>query len=124
VKTSSINLKHIVFALFIATQIILAAAVSHAQPYQTINTQNSIVGDDLSRTVTTIQGSFNGPVIMFAAGHGFGSAMFSTAQLMTSASVTINFKQEYGHVDYMFGNNHLHELEHPILTWLIQKPFK
>ena len=69
-------------------------------------------------------GSFSGPVIMFAGGHGFGSAMFSTAQLMTSASVTLNFKQEYGHVDYMFSNNHLQELEHPIFTWLLQKPFK
>ena len=75
-------------------------------------------------TFTNNLGSFNGPVIMFAGGHGFGSAMFSTAQLMTSASMTINFKQEYGHVDYMFSNDHLHELEHPILTWLIQKPFK
>lgn len=75
-------------------------------------------------TFTNNLGSFSGPVIMFAGGHGFGSAMFSTAQLMTSASVTINFKQEYGHVDYMFSNNHLHELEHPILTWLLQKPFK
>jgi len=75
-------------------------------------------------TFTNNLSSFNGPVIMFAGGHGFGSAMFSTAQLMTSASVTINFKQEYGHVDYMFSTNHLHELEHPILTWLLQKPFK
>ena len=75
-------------------------------------------------TFTNNLGSFTGPVIMFAGGHGFGSAMFSTAQQMTSASVTINFKQEYGHVDYMFSTNHLHELEHPILTWLIQKPFK
>jgi pimeloyl-ACP methyl ester carboxylesterase len=69
-------------------------------------------------------GSFTGPVIMFVGGHGFGSAMFSTAQQMTSASVTINFKQEYGHVDYMFSTKHLHELEHPILTWLIQEAFK
>jgi pimeloyl-ACP methyl ester carboxylesterase len=68
--------------------------------------------------------NFNGPVIMFAGGHGFGSAMFATAQLMTSASVTINFEQEYGHVDYVFSNNHLHELEHPILSWLLKKPFK
>jgi len=75
-------------------------------------------------TYTNNLGSFNGPVIMFAGGHGFGPAMFSTAQLMTSASLTINFKQEYGHVDYMFSNNHLQELEHPILTWLIQNPFK
>lgn len=75
-------------------------------------------------TFTNNLGSFNGPVIMFAAGHGFGSAMFSTAQLMTSAAVTINFEQEYGHVDYMFSNDHLHELEHPIYTWLLKKAFK
>lgn len=75
-------------------------------------------------TFTNNLGSFNGPVIMFAAGHGFGSAMLSTAQLMTSASVTINFEQEYGHVDYVFSNNHLHELEHPIYTWLLKKPLK
>ena len=63
-------------------------------------------------------------MIVFAAGHGFGSAMFSTAQLMTSAAVTINFEQEYGHVDYMFSDNHQHELEHPIYKWLLKKPFK
>lgn len=75
-------------------------------------------------TFTDNLGSFNGPVIMFAGGHGFGSAMFSTAQLMTSADVTIKFKPEYGHVDYMFSNKHTQELEHPILTWLLQNPFK
>jgi pimeloyl-ACP methyl ester carboxylesterase len=75
-------------------------------------------------TFTNNLGSFTGPVIMFAAGHGFGSAMFSTAQLMTSADVTINFKAEYGHVDYMFSNKHQQELEHPILSWLLQNPFK
>ena len=75
-------------------------------------------------TYTNNLGSFTGPVIMFAAGHGFGSAMFSTAQLLTSADVTINFKAEYGHVDYMFSNKHAQELEHPILTWLLQNPFK
>ena len=75
-------------------------------------------------TFTNNLGSFHGPVIMFAGGHGFGSAMFSTAQLMTSANVTINSNQEYGHVDYMFAKDHLHDLEHPIHTWLLQKPFK
>jgi len=39
---------------------------------------------------------------------------------MTSADVTIKFKPEYGHVDYMFSNKHTQELEHPILTWLLQ----
>lgn len=69
-------------------------------------------------------GSFMGPVIMFSAGHGFGSAMFDTAQLMTSADVSINSRADYGHVDYMFSENHLHELEHPIFNWLLQKPLK
>ena len=69
-------------------------------------------------------GSFSGPVIMFAGGHGFGSAMFATAQLMTSANVTINFKPDYGHVDYPFAEKHVQDLEHPIHTWLLQKPFK
>ena len=58
-NTVRINLNRILFALFIATQILLAASVSQAQPYQTINTQNSIVGDDLSRTVTTVQSGDN-----------------------------------------------------------------
>ena len=75
-------------------------------------------------TFTNNLASFDGPVIMFAGGHGFGSAMFGTAQLMTSANVTLNFKQEYGHVDYMFSNSPLQELEHPIMSWLLQKPFK
>jgi Lysophospholipase len=71
-------------------------------------------------TFTSNLGSFSGPVIMFAGGHGFGSAMFDTAQLMSSANVTINSRDEYGHVDYMFSTNHLQELEHPILNWLLQ----
>jgi hypothetical protein len=58
VKTSSTNLKYIFFALFIATQLLLAAS-SQAQPYQTIITENSIVVDDLSRTVTTVQSGNN-----------------------------------------------------------------
>jgi pimeloyl-ACP methyl ester carboxylesterase len=75
-------------------------------------------------TFTNNLGSFNGPAIMFSAGHGFGSAMFDTAQLMTSADVTINSRADYGHVDYVFSEIHRRELEHPILNWLLQKPFK
>ena len=63
-------------------------------------------------------GSFSGPVIMFSAGHGFGSAMLDTAALMTSANVTIKSRADYGHVDYVFSTNHVHELEQPIMKWL------
>lgn len=69
-NTILIHLKRTLFALLVATQIVLAASISHAQSYE------------------------------------------------------INFKQEYGHVDYMFSNKHLQELEHPILSWLLQQPFK
>lgn len=69
-------------------------------------------------TFTNNLGSFTGPVIMFAAGHAFGPAMFDTALLMSSADVTIKSKADYGHVDFMFSTNHVHELEQPILKWL------
>lgn len=51
----TLRLKRTFFALLIATQIMLAAGVAQAQPYSTITTESSIVGGDLSRTVTTIQ---------------------------------------------------------------------
>jgi pimeloyl-ACP methyl ester carboxylesterase len=62
--------------------------------------------------------SFNGAVIMFAGGNGFGPGMTDTANLMTSANVTLNFNAAYGHVDHVFSNDHLHEVEHPVLSWL------
>ena len=63
-------------------------------------------------------GSFSGPVLMFAAGHGFGTAMQDTASLMTSATVTMKSNPNYGHVDYMFSEDHIQELEHPIMKWI------
>jgi pimeloyl-ACP methyl ester carboxylesterase len=58
-NTIHVTVKRTFFALFIATQILLAAGISQAQPYQTINTENSIIGENLSRTVTTIQSGAN-----------------------------------------------------------------
>ena len=51
--------KPLLFTFFLATQLLLTAGVSQAQPYQVINTQSSVVGDDLSRTATTIQSGAN-----------------------------------------------------------------
>lgn len=62
--------------------------------------------------------NFNGPVLMFASGHGFGTAMFDTAQLLTSADVSINFNAAYGHVDPMFATDHVKKLEQPIMNWV------
>jgi uncharacterized protein YycO len=47
--------KRTFFALFIVAQLLFVASVTNAQPYQVINTQNSVVGGDLSKTVTTVQ---------------------------------------------------------------------
>lgn len=69
-------------------------------------------------THTNNLGSFSGPILMFAAGHGFGTAMLDTAQLMTSADVTIKYKEEYGHVDFMFSTEHEKEVEQPIMKWI------
>ncbi|MGB7924204.1 MAG: hypothetical protein WCF57_13260 [Pyrinomonadaceae bacterium] len=70
------------------------------------------------RTFSNNLQSFKGPVIMFAGGNGFGTGMIDTKNLMTSATVTLNFNEAYGHVDHVFSNNHLHEVEHPVLKWL------
>jgi hypothetical protein len=71
------------------------------------------------RTFTNNLQSFHGSVIMFAGGLGFGSGMFDTAALLSSAKVTMNYREDYGHVDYVFSTRHLHEVEHPILAWLL-----
>ena len=47
--------KRTFFALFLLAQLLVVAAVTQAQPYQIINTENSVVGGDLNKTVTTIQ---------------------------------------------------------------------
>ena len=70
------------------------------------------------RTYNNNLQNFTGPVIMFAAGHGFGPPMLSTAQLMTSANITLNSNESYGHVDYFFTPNHREELERQIRNWL------
>ena len=55
-------------------------------------------------------------MIVFAGGMGFGTGMTDTANLMTSVEVTVNFRPEYGYVDFVFSNDHLHEVEHAVLS--------
>jgi pimeloyl-ACP methyl ester carboxylesterase len=107
--------------LFYANESLVHANLAGFVDYTTILSLRDLnCGLAGETTFTNNLGSFAGPVIMFAGGHGFGSAMTDTAQLMSSADVTINSRAEYGHVDYMFSINHLQELEHPILNWLLQ----
>lgn len=105
-----------------ANESLIHASINAFNDYVTIKSiadlSCGLAGDT---TFTNNLDDFSGPVIMFVAGHGFGSAMFDTAQLMTSADVTINFKEQYGHVDYPLSTKHLQQLEHPILTWLTQE---
>ena len=70
------------------------------------------------RTFSNNLHNFTGSVIVFAGGTGFGTSMTDTTNLMTSAEVTVNFRPEYGHVDHVFSNDHLHEVEHAVLKWL------
>lgn len=93
----------------------LAGFVDYATTRSFLDLNCGLAGDT---TFTANLGSFSGPVIMFSAGHGFGSAMFDTAQLMSSATVTINSNPDYGHVDYPFSEDHVHQLEQPIMKWI------
>jgi pimeloyl-ACP methyl ester carboxylesterase len=76
----------------------------------------SLAGD---RTFTSNLQSFDGPVIMFGGGHGFGPEMSETAGLLSNANITTNFKADYGHVDHVFSTKHMQEVEHPVLAWLL-----
>jgi pimeloyl-ACP methyl ester carboxylesterase len=76
----------------------------------------SLAGD---RTYTSNLQSFDGPVIMFAGGHGFGPEMLETAGLMSNAKMTTNYNADYGHVDHVFSTRHMQEVEHPVLAWLL-----
>ncbi len=70
------------------------------------------------RTFSNNLHNFTGSVIVFAGGTGFSTGMTDTANLMTSAEVDVNFRQEYGHVDHVFSEDHLKEVEHVVLKWL------
>ncbi len=70
------------------------------------------------RAFTNNLHNFKGEVYIFAGGHGFGSSMLDTADLMTSARVTINYVEPFGHVDHFFETSHRSSLEKPILSWL------
>lgn len=110
---------------FFANEPLVHASAAQFVDYAAIATMRDLscglAGD---QTFTGNLQNFTGPVIIFGAGHGFGTGMIDTAQLMTSANVTLNFKQAYGHVDYVFSTNHLQEVEHPIFHWLMHEAFK
>jgi pimeloyl-ACP methyl ester carboxylesterase len=72
---------------------------------------------------TTFSGNlqgFTGSVLMLAGGRGFGPEMLDTKALLTNAKVTVDYKEDYGHVDHVFSTKHMQEVEHPILAWLMR----
>lgn len=78
----------------------------------------SLAGD---RTYSDNLQAFGGSVIMFAGGHGFGPEMRETAALMTNARVTMNYREDFGHVDHVFATDHMQQVEHPLLAWLLRE---
>ena len=96
----------------------IAAFVDYVATRTIRDVSCSLAGD---RTYTSNLQSFDGPVIMFAGGHGFGPEMVETAGLLSNAKITLNYKEDYGHVDHVFSTRHMQEVEHPVLAWLLQE---
>ncbi|HEY0172661.1 MAG TPA: hypothetical protein VGB98_16680 [Pyrinomonadaceae bacterium] len=69
-------------------------------------------------TYTNNLHSFTGPVLMLAGGRGFGPEMLDTKALLTNAGVTVDYREDYGHVDHVFSTRHMREVEHPVFAWL------
>ena len=106
-------------SFFFANESLIHASIAEFVDYVTNRTIRDVsCGLAGERTFSNNLHNFTGPVIVFAGGTGFGTGMIDTANLMTSAEVTINFRAEYGHVDYVFSYSHLHEVEHAVLQWL------
>jgi len=104
---------------FFANESLIHASIAEFVDYVANRTVRDVsCGLAGERTFSNNLQNFPGPVIVFAGGTGFGTGMIDTANLMTSAEVTVNFRAEYGHVDYVFSYNHLHEVEHAVLQWL------
>jgi pimeloyl-ACP methyl ester carboxylesterase len=105
--------------LFFANDALLRANIAQFVDYVALRTIRDVscglAGD---RTFTNNLQNFNGAVYVVAGGHGFGSSMLDTAALMTSASKTINFVEEFGHVDAYFEGSHQQDFAKPILAWL------
>jgi pimeloyl-ACP methyl ester carboxylesterase len=105
--------------LFFANDSLVRASAARFVDYIGLRTLRdincSLAGD---RTFTDRLQNFTGAVHVIASGHGFGAGMLDTAALMTSASVTINHIEPFGHVDAYFAVNHREYVEQPILNWL------
>lgn len=111
--------------LFFADEALAYANIAQFVDYTALRTVRDInagLAGDL--TFTGNLACFNKPVLVFAAGHGFGSGMTDTANRLTNAQITLNSNAAYGHVDYVFSTNHEKELEKPILKWLKKEVFK
>jgi pimeloyl-ACP methyl ester carboxylesterase len=105
--------------LFFANDALLRANVAVFTDYVALRTNRDVAcGLAGDRTFTNNLQNFNGAVYVFAGGHGFGTGMLDTAALMTSAKKTINFVEEFGHIDAYFEGSHRQNLDQPILAWL------
>ena len=106
---------------FYADEALVHANIAGFVDYMAIRTIRdvscSLAGD---RTFSDNLENFDGPVLMIAGGRGFGPEMLETKELLTNAEVTVEYKEDYGHVDHVFSTRHMQEVEHPILAWLLQ----
>lgn len=63
--------------------------------------------------------AFQGDVLMFLGGTGFGQSMYDTASLLTGASsLTVDDHPEFGEADAYFHDNWEDEFYAPLVAWL------
>ena len=110
---------------FFADEALAHAQIRNLDDYYLIRIARDVsCGLAGERAFTSNLHNFAGPVLVFGAGRGYGPAMRDTAALFSKAKVTVNYKEEYGHSDYVYSADHLQELEAPILGWLNKEVFR
>jgi pimeloyl-ACP methyl ester carboxylesterase len=68
--------------------------------------------------------AFDGDVLVYAEGHGFGQMMLDTANLMTSADVSVEYHPELGESDPYFHRQWVEVIVDPLVAWLDQVDFR
>ncbi len=76
----------------------------------------AIAGND--NNYTDNLSAFRGDVLVYAEGFGFGQMMVDTADLMTRADVTIDYRAELGESDGYFHNSWVNVSVTPLIDWL------
>jgi pimeloyl-ACP methyl ester carboxylesterase len=99
----------------------LAPLVGNYAPVRFIRDSHCAIGGSDDRFTSNL-GAFHGDVLVYAEGHGFGTMMIDTANLMPHAKITIDYHPEFAESDPYFHVDWVGVALDPLVDWLQRGP--